>query len=44
MTRKTLLVAVAAVRASVVDFASDRPRVRNVCQPTSAATRGQEVT
>jgi hypothetical protein len=35
MTRKTLLVAVA-------DVAPDLPRIRNVCQPPSAATRGQE--
>jgi hypothetical protein len=43
MTRKTLLVAVAAVTASVADCASDLPRIRNICQSSSAATRRQEV-
>jgi hypothetical protein len=42
MTRKALLVAVAAVTAPVADYASHLPRIRNVCQLPSAATRGQE--
>jgi hypothetical protein len=43
MTRKTMPVAVAAVTASVADYASDLPGVRNVCPSPNAATRGQEV-
>ena len=43
MTRKILLVAVAAITASIADFALDLPGVQNVCEPPSAATRGQEV-
>jgi hypothetical protein len=43
MTRKILPVAAAASTASIADFAPDRPGVRNVWQPPSAATRGQEV-
>jgi hypothetical protein len=43
MTQTTLLVAVAAITASIADYASDLAGVRNVCQLPSAATRGQEV-
>jgi hypothetical protein len=43
MNRKMLLFAVAAVTASIADYASDLPGVRNVCHLPSAATRGQEV-
>ena len=43
MTRTTLLVAVAAITASIAHDASDLPSVRNVCQLPSAATRGQEL-
>jgi hypothetical protein len=43
MTRTTLLVAVAAITASIADYASDLPGVRNVCQLPSAATRVQEL-
>jgi hypothetical protein len=43
MTRKTMPVAVAAVTASVADYASDLPGVEKICQPPSPATHGQEV-
>jgi hypothetical protein len=43
MTRKTLLVAVAAIAPSIAEFAPDLPGIQNVCQSPSAASRRQEV-